>query len=185
MLTQTKQWTEAELMALPKDGHRYELVNGDLAMSPAGGFEHGSVIARLSARLTIHVYQRKLGVTFDGQTGFWMKSGGLRCPDVSFVAKSRLRGPRPKGFLNGAPDLAVEVISPSDEPKDIEAKIAEYFDNGAQLVWRLNPVERTVTVYRAATAFRVLHAGEELGGGDLIPGFSVPVVELFEEPDFA
>lgn len=172
-------------MALPKDGRKYELVSGDLAMSPAGGFEHGAIIARLSARLTLHVYQEKLGMTFDGQTGFWMGSGNLRSPDASFLGKARLKGSRPKGFLTGAPDLAVEVLSPSDDPKEVAAKIAEYLENGARLVWLVSPDERTVTVHQNAVSARILHAGDVLDGGAVVPGFSLPVLDLFAEPDFA
>jgi len=88
-----KRWTDEELMALPKDGYKRELLDGEIVMSPAGS-EHGRKIMRFSASLLPWVYDHKLGELFDGQTGFRMKSGDLLSPDISFVSKDRLVGLR-------------------------------------------------------------------------------------------
>jgi Uma2 family endonuclease len=185
MSTHTKIWTEAELMALPKDGNKYELVNGELQMSPAGGHGHGDIIAWLSGRLVMHVRENKLGIVYDGQTGFWMKSGNLRSPDISVVGKDRLKEfPKQRGFLHIAPDLAVEVLSESDISTTISEKAAEYFDSGTQLLWVVNPVEKTVLVYHSATPDTLLKSGDSLDGENVVPGFSMPIDELFAEVTF-
>jgi Uma2 family endonuclease len=185
MGTQTK-YTEAELMALPKNGQKYELVNGELVMSPAGVFDHGDIISWLSAKLAIYSREKKLGVIVDGQSGFWMKSGNLRSPDISFMGRDRLKAltPRPQGFVNGAPDLAVEVLSPSDTVMEVGSKIAELFENGTRLAWVVNPREKSVLVYHGATPDRLLKPGDQLDGELVLPGFAMPVAELFDQPKF-
>lgn len=186
MSTQTKTWTEAELLALKHDGYKCELVNGEIEMSPAGFFDHGDIIALLMSRLTVYIYEKKLGKTFDGQSGCWMKSGNLRCADISFLSKSRIDGlhGRPKGYFHGAPDLAVEVLSPNETAKQVAEKLADYFESGAQLVWIVNPADKTVTVYRSLVSLKVLRPGDALDGEDIVPGFSMPVVELFAQSEF-
>jgi Uma2 family endonuclease len=185
MVTTAKIWTEEELMALPKDG-KYELVHGELRkMSPAFYFDHGEVIARLMFHLTTHVYAQKLGTISDGQSGCWMKSGNMRSPDISFLGKERRKalGGQAKGFLKGAPDLAVEVLSPSDTVKNIAEKLIDYFASGAKLVWVVNLEEKSVLVYHSATPDRVLKAGDRLDGGSVLPGFQLEIAELFAQPD--
>ncbi|NJM77433.1 MAG: Uma2 family endonuclease [Acaryochloridaceae cyanobacterium RU_4_10] len=110
-----KVWTDAEFMALPRDGHRYELVNGELIDMGNSGAKHGYVAIILSAALCKCVSSQKLGALMDSSTAFKMKNGNKRSPDVSFVAKERLQGldDLPDGFLDGAPDLAVEILSPN------------------------------------------------------------------------
>src|SRR5437867_160115 len=114
-LVQSKVWTEEELMALPDDGRKYELVQGEIVVSNAG-IEHEFIGVCLIIPLGSFVRQWKLGVVCGSSAGFWMKSGNLRSPDVSFIAKARLQGLRyaPKKFFEGAPDLVVEILSPSD-----------------------------------------------------------------------
>jgi Uma2 family endonuclease len=177
-------WTEKKLMQLPDDGNVYELVGGELEMSQAG-FEHGDIGAELLAVLRLFVRTQKLGVVVGASTGFWMNSGNSRSPDVSFVSKERLRGRRPtKKFFHGAPDLAVEVVSPNDVWQKLNQKIAELFANGTRLAWVINPGDQTVLVYHSAQPDRILKAGDVLDGEDIVPGFSMPVAVLFAEWDF-
>src|SRR5687768_13828293 len=112
-MSTTRTWTEKELMALPRDGFKRELVDGEIQLSPAGS-PHGNVNTRLIARLQSFVEVHRLGETFDGATGCWMPSGNLRVPDVTFVTRSRLPGASEQGFLRVVPDLVVEVLSPGD-----------------------------------------------------------------------
>ena len=137
-----KVWTEADLIALPDDGHKYELVNGSLVVGNAG-MEHGNIGTFLGGALELHVRSKKLGATCDSSTGFRMESGNVRSPDVSFVSGARLQGLRrlPQGFFQAAPDLAVEILSLSNTVEEIHTKIVEYFENGAQLIWVINPEE--------------------------------------------
>ena len=126
-----KHWTEAELLAMPKDGYEREVVNGELIVSPAG-FHHGSIVSRIATYLGAYVYTNDLGEVFDSQTGCRMKNGDVLSPDVSFAGKSEIRVQRKTGkaFFQGAPDLIVEVLSPGNKPRITKEKIAQYFENG-------------------------------------------------------
>jgi Uma2 family endonuclease len=179
------QWTDEELMALPEDGFKRELVNGEIVMSPAGA-NHGRIIMILSFALEGFVTKRKLGAVFDGQTGFRMRSGDLFSPDISFMAKSRLEGTKraPQAFFRGSPELAVEVLSPGESFGHAEEKIAQYFENDTKLAWLVNPVNQTVQVYRGRTPEKMLRAGDVLDGEDILPGFTFPVADLFAEFNF-
>ena len=107
--TERKKWTEEDLQALPDDGFNYELVNGELVMSPKNNPEHGQVCMRLGSALHTYVEREKLGAMFDSSTGFWMENENFRAPDIAFVSKERLRNlKRPaRKFFRFAPDLAV------------------------------------------------------------------------------
>jgi Uma2 family endonuclease len=183
--TQQKVWSEKELLSLPDHGKKVELVQGEIVMSPAG-IDHESIGASLLAALKPYVRNNRLGIVLGSSAGYWMKSGNLRSPDVSFLAKKRLQGLKrpPKGFFQGAPDLAVEILSPDDTVQRIHQRIGEYFESGTRLVWVINPEEMSVVVYHSPQPDRLLRAGELLDGEGLIPGFSVPISELFEELDF-
>ncbi len=180
-----KIWTDAEFMALP-DGDRYELINGELITVGNSGMEHGNLGAFLAGAIEFHVRSRKLGVTCDSSTAFTMKSGNRRSPDVSFVSRERLQGLKrlPKGYFQGAPDLAVEIISPSNTFEEIHDKIVEYFDNGSRLVWVIHPDEKSVLVYHQPEPDRLLRASDNLDGEDVIPDFSLAVADLFMELEF-
>ena len=115
--TEQKVWTDEAFMALPKDGHLYELVNGELVDMGNSGMEHGEIGSLLGGLLAIYVRQHKLGTVCDSSTAFALKNGNKRSrsgcmalsPDVSFVSRERLKGLKrpPRGFFQGSPDLAV------------------------------------------------------------------------------
>src|SRR2546422_10917955 len=115
METAVKVWTEEELMRLPHDGFKCELVEGELRMAPTG-FNHEDIIARMTAVLHPFVTKHKLGAVCGSNLGCWMQSGNLLCPDLSFI--SAVRVPRSaqerQGYFKGAPDLVIEVVSPWD-----------------------------------------------------------------------
>ena len=105
----------------------------------------------------------------------------IRIPDVSFVGRTRSpSGVSTDAFLNGAPDLAVEVLSPSNTAKEMEAKLRDYFAAGCRLVWYVDPASKTVRVFTSPADAVVLNEGDVLDGGDVLPGFAVPLAELFE-----
>ncbi|MBI5307888.1 MAG: Uma2 family endonuclease [Planctomycetes bacterium] len=176
-------WTEKMIMSIPKDGHKHELVNGEFTMVPAG-FEHEIITANIIFILKKFISEHKLGAVCGSDLGCWMKSENLRCPDVSFISKDRLKktGRPPKGFFKGSPDLAVEVLSPSDTVEGVHGKIVEYFENDTKLVWVVNPEEQTVTVYRSLYPYKLLTNKDVLDGDRVLEGFSVPVSALFENP---
>jgi Uma2 family endonuclease len=183
-----KVWTDQELMALPDDGNKYELVDGELLVSNSG-LEHGYIGVILASALYSFVISRKLGVVLDSSTTFTMKTGNKRSPDVSFLSKDRLQGLKklPKGFGQGAPDLAVEILSPSNTVAEIHTKIVEYFDNGSQLIWVINPEEEYVLVYKnihKPSPDRLLSYVDILSGEEILPDFSFPVADLFPQFDF-
>jgi len=184
-ISEKRNWTDEEFMALP-DGDRYELVNGELIIVGNSGMEHGNLGAFLCGLLEIYARRNKLGLTFDSSTAFTMKTGNKRSPDVSFVAKDRLRGLKklPKGFFQGAPDLAVEIISPSNTFDEIHTKIVEYFDSGSKLVWVIHPDEESVLVYHKPQPDKLLQRSDSLDGETIIPGFTVPLAELFADLSF-
>ncbi len=173
-------------MALAKDGHQYELVNGELVDMGNSGMEHGGIGSFLGGLLAIYVRQHKLGIVCDSSTAFTLKNGNKRSPDISFVSKERLKGLKqpPRGFFKGSPDLAVEILSPSNTIEEIHEKIVEYFANDTRLVWVIHPDEKYVLVYHATEPDGFLRPQNVLDGEAIVPGFSVSVAELFEEWDF-
>ena len=186
MPIETHTWTEAELLNLKHEGFKCELVDGEIVMSPAGNFNHGDIIARLIARLTTYaVFEKKLGSVFDGQSGRWMKSGNMRCADIAFMSKARIKALNgfPQGFLHGAADLTVEVLSPNESMAQVAGKIADYLESEARLIWIINPSDKTVSIHRPQSPEKILHVGDSLDGEDVVPGFSMPVAELFAQPD--
>nr|WP_318729017.1 Uma2 family endonuclease [Roseofilum sp. Guam] len=184
VITEKKVWTDEEFMALPKDGHCYEIVNGELIDMGNSGALHGNIAIILSSALFAVVNTQKLGALFDSSTAFKMKNGNRRSPDISFFAKERLQGMTelPSGFLEGAPDLVVEVLSPGNTVEEIHDKLVEYFENGTRLAWIIHPSEHYVLVYRSAQEpDRLLKSVDALDGEEVIPGFTLPVADLFQK----
>jgi len=185
--TDKKVWTDEEFMALPKDSHRYEIVNGELVDMGSSGALHGYVCSLLVGALASYVLPKKLGVILDSSTAFKMKNGNRRSPDISFFAKERLQGMTelPTGFLDGAPDLAIEVLSPGNTVEEIHDKLVEYFENGTRLAWIIHPSEHYILVYRSAQEpDRLLKSVDSLDGEEVIPRFTLPVAELFQKLSF-
>ena len=180
--TFTKPMTADELLAMPDDGHSYELVKGELRMAPPPGSEHGEITMNLAGPLYQHVKNNNLGVVFAAETGFKLESNPdtVRAPDVAFVRmESVQRTGRLPGYRSGSPDLVVEVLSPSDRVTSVEEKVAEWLEGGAQMVWVLSPRLHTVTVYRSLTDIVTLTEKDTLDGGDVVPGFHLRVAEIF------
>jgi len=167
---------------MPDDGFCYELVKGELLrMSPTGD-EHGDVTMALAGPLYQHVKANDLGKVYAAETGFKIESSPdtVRAPDIAFVCKKRtIESGRIRGYRDGAPDLAVEVMSPGDSKRTVAEKTNEYFEGGARLVWVVNPKSKTVTVYRSPSDFTVLTERDMLDGGDVVPGFQINVAEIF------
>ncbi|MBD0370569.1 MAG: Uma2 family endonuclease [Pyrinomonadaceae bacterium] len=177
---QNKVWTDEELLSLPDDSKKCEIIKGELVVSPAG-IEHEEIGMRLGSVLFNFVRQHKLGIVCGSSAGYWMKGkSSFLSPDVSFIAKGRLQGAKraPKKFFDGAPDLAVEILSPSDTIDKLHEKIVEYFNNGARLIWVLNPEDQTLLVYHTPQPDKLLRENDLLDGEDVVPGFSMPVSEL-------
>ena len=174
--------TADELLCMPDDGWRYELRRGELIkMSPTGA-EHGDIAGDFLSRLRPFVRERGLGRVFAAGTGFRLSTNPdtVRAPDVSFVRADRIPpGRLPSTFWPGAPDLAVEVTSPSDTADEVSEKVGEYLAAGSRLVVVLYPPTRRVGLFRPDGTARFLEVGDTLDFGEVVPGFTCPVADLF------
>lgn len=182
-IKQGLRMTEDEFMRVPKDGPgnptaaKYELVDGRLKEVPTQ-FSHDKI--GLNIIFLIGPYMKGRGAGTMGQAGFRMTGGNIRVPDVSFTRKERLPdGRAPNSFGDMAPDLCVEIISPSEERADMARKVGECFASGAKFVWHVLPERQQVTVFTSPTETRTYEADDVLDAGDVLPGFSCRVSELF------
>lgn len=182
MATLVKEITAEELLRLPEDGFRYELVKGELRkMSPAGQ-KHGRIVMRVSTPLSTFVWENGLGEVFAAETGFKLSADPdtVRAPDVAFVRRERLAETEDvEGFFPGAPDLAVEVISPSDSYSAVEERVQDWLNAGTRMVIVVEPQTRLVKVYRSREDVTILTEKDTLSGGDVLPGWQLPVREIF------
>jgi Uma2 family endonuclease len=173
--------TAEQLFEAPGLG-RCELVRGELTMMSPAGFEHGAIAGNLQIYLGIFVKQRSLGIVTSAETGFIIghDPDTVRAPDVGFVRSDRISKVLTPRFFEGAPDLAVEVVSPTDRAGELLAKIRDWLAAGCRVVWLVDPTSRTITVYRGSGDTTVLAVGDELTDNDVLAGFSsLPVAEVF------
>ena len=177
-MSTVRTMTEAELMALPRDGWKREYVDGDIVLSPAGA-PHGVTVLNLASCLHAHVKTHSLGYLLDSSTGCWMPSGNLRVPDITFVSRERLPDGIQQGFLRAIPDLVVEVLSPGDSERGILDKVGEYLGAGVRLVWVIDPRSRSASAYRSLTDVRALHDEDLLNGEEVVPGFRCRLGDIF------
>jgi Uma2 family endonuclease len=182
MSTTSRQFTAEDLWRMPDDGHRYELVRGELRQMPPAGHVHGRVTVNFTTPLDQHVRAHDLGAVYAAETGFQLASNPdvVRAPDVAFVRRERVAAVGDvEGFWPGAPDLAVEVVSPSDGFAEVEEKVFDWLAAGARLVVVLNPRPQTATAYRSLQNIVVLTASDTLDCSDAVPGFAIAVREIF------
>ena len=172
--------TAAELLAFPDDDYRYELVRGKLIRMPPPGWRHSRTVVRVASRLDRFVDERQLGIVL-AESGYHLEwePDTVRAPDVSFISAERLPPDEfPHSYPTLAPDLAVEVLSPSERPGARREKMQDYFAAGTRLVWEIDPAQRTITVYRSVHDRTTLAADDELSGAEVLPGFVCRVAEL-------
>ena len=169
--------TAEELQRLNLPNKRTELVRGVLVVREPAGYQHGDVAMRLAVAIFAHVEAHGLGRVFAAETGFTLARNPdtVRAPDVAFISAARLPDPPPRGFAELAPDLAVEVLSPDDRPGEVLAKVADWLNPGARLVWVVDPARVVARVYRADGSESVLGETDALRGEDLLPGFEYPL----------
>ena len=184
MALQSRLMTADELIRLPRDGQRHELVKGELRTMPPAGFEHGDITSEIDSSLRPYVRSHGLGKVVAGDIGFQLtiNPDTVRAPDVAFVNAERVSAAgRVTGYWPGAPDLVVEVISPNDLYTEVDEKVAEWIEHGARLVFVVNPRRRTVAMHCPSDPVRILGEGDVLDGEDIVPGWSLPVRDLFSE----
>ena len=174
--------TAEQLLRMPDDDCRYELVAGELRRRELAGWREGAAGGELLALLGMYVVETNLGRVVGASTGFLLARDPdtVRAPSVAFLGKDRFQSEDPgDAFWPGAPDLAVEVLSPGDTTGEVDEKVRSWLDSGAKMVWVVNPKWRSVTVYRSAAEIKTLTENEELDGEDVVPGFRCRVGDIF------
>ena len=182
MVTKTRPVTAEELLRMPDDGFRYELVRGELRKMPYRGFLDGQVSASITTSLGSHVKTNRLGTTYAGGTGFLLESDPdhVRAPCAAFVRREPVEsGVDRDGYFPGAPDLAVEVISPNDSYTEVEEKVADWLDAGTLAVIVVDPRRRTIKVHRSPAEAVVLTEADVLAVEDVVPGWQMRVRDIF------
>jgi Uma2 family endonuclease len=178
-----ERWTAEALPYVGPEEGLCELVAGEIVREPAPGEEHGRVAADVLVAVASFVREHRLGRVYAAETGFVVARDPdtVRAPDVAFVTAERLAATVRRGpYFEGAPDLAVEVLSPGNRPGEVDAKVSDYLAGGARVVWVVDPARRSVTVHRPDRDAEVLTATDTLDGGGALPGFRLPVREIFE-----
>jgi Uma2 family endonuclease len=174
-------YTAEQLWELCGAGESYELVKGELREIPPGGEEHGGEAGSLAGYFGYYVLSNKLGRIFVAETGFLVERDPdtVRAPDMAFIAQARLPERLSPKWSEIIPDLVLEVVSPNDTWIEVDEKIALWLAAGVRTVWLVNPRARTVAVYDLSGDIRLLKATDTLDGGDIAPGFSLPVARIF------
>jgi len=174
--------TSEDLLQMPDDGYRYELLRGELLKMAPASHQHGSTVMNVSTPLDQHVRTNDLGKVYAAETGFKIATNPdtVRAPDVAFVSRKRLEEVGDvQGYWPGAPDLVVEVISPGDIYIEVEEKVLDWLKAGAKMVVVVNPRKQIVTVRRSINDIVILTADDTLDGGDVVPGWSMKVKDIF------
>jgi len=163
---------------LPKDGFKYELLEGALIKTPAG-LQHEEIGGNLYFAIRKYLEQKPIGHLYGSSAGYRMRDDTVLSPDLSFVRNEQLPyGRSPTGYGNFAPDLVVEIISPSDRVVDVEGKVQKYLANGTRLVWVIHPGLRSATVYHTDGRARQLFDKDTLDGEEVLPGFACQLADI-------
>ncbi len=163
---------------LENDFEGYEYIKGELVPMAAAAIVHGEIGSNVHFLLASHVRENKLGRLYIAETTFQLGDRVVK-PDVAFVSTERLSEDKLKGF-SVAPDLAIEIVSPTDKHYDVTEKALAYLKAGTRLVWVIEPIMKTVMVYRSEMDFILLNFEDTLTGEDVVEGFTCPVAQLFE-----
>ncbi len=181
-MSATRLYTIDDLSQID-DLNRYDLIRGELVCLAPAESRHGEVSAVLVGSLWKHVSERSLGKVYSSETGFILDQNPdtLLAPDAAFVLSNRLPPKEEReSFLPIAPDLVVEVVSPSDRLTSLTDKVKAYLDAGVRLVWLVEPRRERITVYTQDHSYRMLTVEDELDGGDVLPEYRLPVAEVFD-----
>lgn len=174
--------TLADFAELPEeDGYKLELVRGHVVREPRPMPLHGRVAARLTRFLDEHVDSSELGAVLV-EVDFLLSEEPptVRAPDIAFVSTRRLpQDPYAPSYWRFAPDLAVEILSPTNRAAEMQRKVLDYLDAGSRMVWVIDPESRTAVSYGSRTDIRLLGPDQALDGGDVLPGFHLPLMRLF------
>jgi Uma2 family endonuclease len=182
MTTTGQKITAEDLLRMPDDGFRYELVKGELKQMAPTGRRHGYLAMRIGSPLEQDVRTHQLGEVYAAETGFRLASNPdtVRAPDVAFISQQRLEEVgEVEGYWPGAPGLAIEVVSPNDTYAEVQGKVLSWLDAGTRMVIVLNPRQQTVAVYRSRTDIAILTKSDTIDGKDVVPGWTLAIEDLF------
>ena len=182
MATRAGVVTAEELLNMPDDGYRYELVRGELRKMAPAGARHSNIGMTVGISLGNHTMANNLGTVFGADGGFLLERNPdtVRAPDVGFVRRERMEETGlVDGYWPGAPDLAVEVISPNDLYTEVAEKVDEWLKAGTRMVVVVDPRRRVVTVHRPGREAVSLAVGDVLEGDDVVPGWRMEVEDIF------
>lgn len=182
MATQLHTMTADEFLALPDNGTRRELFEGELVEMTPAGWQHGRIAGNIAGELRLHLRSHPVGAMATAEAAFRLAAepDTVRVPDVAFVRRERVEDVGdPSGAWPGPPDLAFEIVSPSDRYDEVHAKVQEYLAAGTAMVVVVDPRNRQVQIYRAAGAPEHLGEDDVLDGGDVVPGWRLPVRDIF------
>ncbi len=172
--------TAEEILTLDSPGKSTELVRGHLIVREPPSTYHGRLAARVLYRLGQQVYENELGDLFGQETGFhiFANPDTVRAPDVAFIRKERCGTITARGYAKLAPDLVVEIVSPGDRAGEVLAKVGDWLEGGASLIWVIDPERRTAQVYRADGTVALIGSDGALDGEDVLPGWRCALEEL-------
>jgi len=182
MTVQTRLITADEFLEWPDDGFLHELIRGEVVTMPLPGGRHGKIALKIGRLVGNYVEAELLGETYAAETGFLIRRDPdtVRAADVAFVREMRLSLiTNPDKHVPFAPDLAVEVISPSDRSDEVEEKVQSWLAAGTIMVWTVDPKSRTVTVHRRGIEPVTLNGDQKIQGGEVLAGFECTVSDFF------
>ena len=171
--------TLEDLLNMPEDGMKHELVNGEIVVSPAG-WKHSEITIKIGHILATFLEGHPIGKIGGSDLGVWLSNGNLRSPDVTFVRNEKLPKEEDQHkFAEFVPDLAVEVLSPSDRPGFVSEKIREFLANGVPIVWLVDPAQKTVIEYRSLSEIKRYCGDDVISAEPVLPGFTCPITRFF------
>jgi Uma2 family endonuclease len=173
--------TAEELLYLSLPDKQTELVRGTLVVREPPGYQHGVIAMKIARLIANHVHDRSLGIVVAAETGFKLLSNPdtVRAPDAGYISQGRAPAPAPLGYPALAPDLVVEVVSPSDRAGEVQAKVSDWLTAGSRLVWVIDAGRRRAIVYREDGSVDLLSNQDALSGEDVLPGFSCALADVW------
>ena len=180
-VARTKPMTADEYAELPDGPTRHELIDGEVVHMTKPGGEHGALTYELAFALGLFVREHRAGQLYAAETGFLLQRNPdtVRAPDVAFIAANRVAEADTPKYIPIATDLVAEVVSPSDRSSDVSEKVQWWLGHGVRLVWVVDPKSQSVTAYHPDGSARVLRRDDALDGGEVLPGFALPLATFF------